>query len=386
MKIALISPDDLSTLIFCKTFSRILHEEHQAEVYTISPVDMYREELKEIESIHFDVPMARWLSPHRDLFYMFRLYSILRKGRFDQVVTFTTKPNVYGVVAARMAGVPHITLAVRGLGQMFNAGKKIKHRFFHTLVKKMYSVSCRLADNIWFTNKNDLTYFAQQKIVQREKSFLTKNAVDLSQFSMDAVPQGAIQELREELNISERDQVVIMVARLIWSKGVREFAESAQALLQRFPRLHFLLVAPAEEGSAESVPESYIREMEGHSNLKWLGFRKDVRNLYALADLSVLPSYYKEGGYPRALLEAMALQKPVIAADTEDCKGPVDDGSNGYIVKPKSSHALTEAIGEIFENNDRREAFGRHSLEKMYCEFDDQVVVREVLSHIIQSR
>lgn len=382
MKTACITPDDLSTLIFCKTFSRILHEEFDGRVDTISAVDLYRKELEAIHSSHIEVPMARWLSPHRDLLYTWRLYRVLRRGGYDQVVTFTTKPNIYGVIAARLAGVPRVTLAVRGLGQVFNERKGLKHRLLHAGVKGLYRLSCRLADKVWFTNKNDLAYFAELGIVDPAKSFLTKNAVDLSQFSAEAVPPGTLERLRGELGLTADDRVVIMIARLIWSKGIREYVEAADRLRECLPNLRFLLVAPPEGGSAESVPEAFVREAEARGNFQWLGFRKDVRDLYALADLSVLPSYYKEGGYPRALLEAMALAKPVIAADTEDCKSPVEEGRNGYIVPPRDAGALAEAIGKVFEDDERRRAFGEYSLERMRREFDDQIVVREVLANL----
>ena len=101
---------------------------------------------------------------------------------------------------------------------------------------------------------------------------------------------------------------------------------------------------------------------------------------YALADLSVLPSYYKEGGYPRALLEAMALGKPVIAADTDECRGPVDDGRNGFLVPARDASALAQRIVRILDDDDLYEKFGRRSLERIRNEFDDRVVAREVLS------
>ena len=383
MKIALISPDGLSTLIFCKTMSNILHKEHNAEVVTISSVGTYKEALKEIKSTHIDVPMARWLSPCHDLLYLIRLYLVLKGGKFEQVITFTTKPNIYGVIAARMAGIRSVTMAIRGLGQVFNEGVTFKHRLIRYTVKCMYWVSCRLAHKVWFTNKSDLKYFQKQNMLTKGEAFLTKNAVNLSEFSIGSVSKQEIARLREELSLLPDEYVVIMVARLIWSKGVREFAEAAKEMYFEFPKLHFLLVAPSEFGSPEAVQESYIRDVEAKSNLKWLGFRNDVCNLYAVADLSVLPSYYKEGGYPRALLEAMALGKPVIAADTEECKGPVDDGFNGYLVKPRSVESLITAIIKVFSDNNRRKEFGNHSLEKVRREFDDQIVIRDVLRNII---
>jgi len=383
MKIAFIAPDDLSTLIFCKTFTQILNEEYKADVFTISPVEMYREELKSVKSTHIDISMKRWISPFYDLLYLIRLIKILRKKRFDYVVTFTTKPNIYGVIAAKIAGVPNVTIAVRGLGQIFTSTHGVKQKIIHILVKYLYSFSCSLADKVWFTNKNDLSYFTTFGIVKSHKTFLTKNAVNLTQFCMEAVSQDVRKNLKRELEISEENKVVIMVARLIWSKGIKEYVESAKILSDKIPLLKFLLVAPVEKESAEAVPLSYIKEAEQDSNLIWLGFRKDVVDLYAISDLSVLPSYYKEGGYPRALLEAMALEKPVISSDSEDCKGPVEDGINGYIVESKNSQALSEAIYKVFESDDRRLNFGSNSLKKMKTDFDDQLVVRTVITNIL---
>jgi glycosyltransferase involved in cell wall biosynthesis len=117
-------------------------------------------------------------------------------------------------------------------------------------------------------------------------------------------------------------------------------------------------------------------------SLQWLGFRKDVLELYALSDVAVLPSYYKEGGYPRALLEPMALAKPVIAADTDDCKGPVRHGENGFLVPPGDGKALAERIEELFKDPALRARFGSRSLEIMREEFDDRIVGMQVLAEM----
>ena len=128
MKVALVAPDDLSALIFFRTLALILKRDYQADIVTISAVDMYREDLTEIQSTHYEISMARWLSPLQDFLYMFRLWHIFRVGDFDHVITFTTKPNIYGAIAGKLAGVKHITMAIRGLGQTFNKGQGFKHQ------------------------------------------------------------------------------------------------------------------------------------------------------------------------------------------------------------------------------------------------------------------
>jgi glycosyltransferase involved in cell wall biosynthesis len=199
---------------------------------------------------------------------------------------------------------------------------------------------------------------------------------------MARIPAQALAALREELAIAPGDFVVVMVARLLWQKGVREFAAAAAHLRKLHPGIRFVLVAPPEDAGELAVPEAFVRDLERQGILKWLGFRKDVRELYALADVAVLPSYYKEGGYPRTLLEPMALGKPVIAADTDDCRGPVRHGENGFLVPPRDAAALAARIEDLFNDPVLRGRFGACSLEIMREEFDDRVVGRQVLAEI----
>lgn len=389
-KVVCITPDDLSTLIFCKTLSRLLSERGDTELVTISghvegqATDMYKEDIdKDVISKHIAVPMRRFISPLRDIAYLFRLYRILRREKCSAVITFTTKPNIYGQIAAFMAAVPLRIMAVRGLGRIFNSTSTIKGRILHRMLILLYRLSCRLTNRVWFTNQGDLDEFVSMSLVQEEKTFVTRNAVDLTDFCMDRIDTVSLEALRKDFKLKPSDQVVLMVARLIEQKGVCEFAEAAIKLHESLPNLFFLLVAPEEPENSSMISVNYIRKMEAQSNLCWLGFRKDARELYALCDLAVLPSYYKEGGYPRALLEAMAYGKPVIAANTPECRGPVEDGHNGYLVEPKDSVALALAIEKITTNPELSDRMGACSLTKMRTEFDDKIVFGALINEVL---
>ena len=129
----------------------------------------------------------------------------------------------------------------------------------------------------------------------------------------------------------------------------------------------------------DAVPESYVRNGERGGNFRWLGFRPDTRQLYALSSLAVLPSYYREGGYPRGLLEPMSMSKPVITTTSEDCRRVVEEGRNGYLVPIKNHVALAEAIGRVMGNATLREAFGRYSRAKSVREFDERPIIERTL-------
>jgi len=134
-----------------------------------------------------------------------------------------------------------------------------------------------------------------------------------------------------------------------------------------------------ETGSQDAVPESYVREKEKSANFKWLGFQDDVKRLYAIADLAVLPTYYKEGGYPRALLEPMAMGKPVITTTSEDCRGTIEEGKNGFLVPIQDSRALAAAISRVMSDDELREILGGYSRVKAVRDFDEQSIVLDAL-------
>lgn len=384
-KLCFVCPDDLSTLIFAKSFGAVLRGRSDFEFHTISKGTIFEKELQAIGSKHIYIKMERFIDPLADLRFFRDLTKIMKENKYDVVVTFTTKPNIFAALAAWVVGVPIIAIAVRGLGRVYAYSQAPKEKLLRIIVSTMLRFSFKVSNLAWFTNVEDMRFCVRNQMVPQHKAFLTRNAVNIREFSMDSVAHGKLDALRAEIGIAKSDNVVVMVARMIWSKGIREFAEASEILNEKFPHLKFLLVAPLEENSPHAVPLKFIKEVESRTNLIWLEFRKDIRDIYALADLAVLPSYYKEGGYPRALLEPMAMAKPVIGADTPDCRAPVEHGINGFLVPPRNSRMLAQRIEEIIVNEAMAKNFGRCSRQIVESKYDDNLVAREVLNHIFKA-
>lgn len=384
MKAVIVIPDGLSVLLFCKGIIKALKENNPGiKVAVVCCDGIYKKDIEGMEVKSISLDMCRFVNPWKDFIYIVLLCRIFKREKFDLAINFSTKPNIYGTIAARLTGIRKVVSHVVGLGSTFLPVRGLKEKLLQSFLLQLYKIACSLSYKVWFTNQNDLSYFIAKHIVPLEKAVLTKNYLDTDYYSSLTVDNKELSELRRELDINDQDKVVVMVARMIWPKGIKEFAEAAEFLKDRYPYLKFLLIAPLEDESTYAVPASYIHNKEKVSNLRWLGFRKDVKNIYALSDLAVLPSYYREGGFPRVVIEAMAMGKPVIAADTPDCRGAVENGKNGYLVPVKHSKALADAIEILINDDEKRKEFGAYSRFKAVKEFDEKMIIEKVIKELI---
>jgi N,N'-diacetylbacillosaminyl-diphospho-undecaprenol alpha-1,3-N-acetylgalactosaminyltransferase len=375
MTVALTCPDGLSVVLFCEGIIKALRSGGRQRVLVLTEVGEYRAQIEEFGADCINVPMSRYIDPVRDACYVMTLWRIMRREKCTGVLNFSTKPNIYGAIAARLAGVKRIVLHVVGRGASFQPGRSLKSRMMQSVMRRLYTLSCSLSDRVWFTNPNDLQFFVDTRIVESSRTILTHNYLDTSYYAPEMESEADVAALRTELAISPGQLVVLMVARLIRPKGVFEFAGAAELLRERYPDCRFLLVAPPEPNAPQSIAPADIKAYEARAHFRWLGFRHDMRRLYAMCDIAVLPTYYKEGGYPRALLEPMSMGKPLITTTSEDCRATVDEGRNGLLVPPRDTEALAEAIAMLVRDPSLRARFGRHSREKAVAEFEEKAIV-----------
>jgi N,N'-diacetylbacillosaminyl-diphospho-undecaprenol alpha-1,3-N-acetylgalactosaminyltransferase len=391
MKIAVICPDDLSVVLFCRGLIFGLRDDGKNKVFILSDPDIsgqnrdghYTDIIKSWGIERREIKFSRFINPVSDISYIRSLFRTFRDERFDMVVNISTKPNMYGTFAARLAGIDNIVCSVWGMGLVFAEDGDLRRVILQRLVEILYRLAFACSRKVWFTNRNDAEYFLERGIVSSTKLIQTKNYVNTEDYSPTCVNADEIANVRKELKLNDSDQVIVMVARMSWAKGVREFAEAAGIMRATHPHVRFILVGPRDDGSLDSVPESYLREQEQYDNFQWLGFRKDVKILYALSALAVLPTYYREGGYPRGLTEPMAMGKPVVTTESVHCRGTVEDGKNGYIIPVKDSQALAKAISDLIDDDEKMKRFGMYSRMKVLNEFSEDVIIKELMHNIL---
>ena len=164
-------------------------------------------------------------------------------------------------------------------------------------------------------------------------------------------------------------------------QGVMEYIEAARQINRRFPHVRFQLLGAAEVKNPTAISRKEVDSWVNQGVVEYLEARDDVRPFIVGADCVVLPSYRE--GLSRALLEAAATGRPIIASDVPGCSDVVDDGVNGYLCKPRDAVDLAEKIQAMIElSQDERAAMGLRGRHKVEREFDEQLVIHAYLKAI----
>jgi N,N'-diacetylbacillosaminyl-diphospho-undecaprenol alpha-1,3-N-acetylgalactosaminyltransferase len=381
MKVALVVTDSHSAWHFRRGLIKALLQEG-LDVYIITPVGPYIKKLKGLGVKHIPVNVSRFMNPLSDLRFFLDLYRIFRRDRFDVVHNFSIKPNTYGAIAARLAGNGKILGSVTGLGYLFTDQQGLGGTSAVKIVaRQLYRLGFKYTDKIWFQNSDDIEAFASAGIRVREKAVVIKSSgVDTEEFSPMTVDREALASLRLEL-APNGARIVTMVARPLWSKGVREFVEACELLKNITPSVLFIVVGEKEQGNPDNVPDEYIRKKESE-RLRFIGWRDNIKEIFAVSSLVVLPSYRE--GTPKSSIEAMAMGKPLVTTDAVGCKETVENSRNGYLVPVGDSLALADAIYRLVTNRKLLSDFGIYSRKKAEKEFDEKIIVTRIIRELYQ--
>lgn len=268
------------------------------------------------------------INPMKDLRSLLSLTKLLRRTCPEVVLSYSTKPIIYGSLAAWLAGVPRRFSLLQGLGIAVSA-LTVKQRVARTLVRKLYRVSLARNHGVFFENPDDLAFFVDSKLVGDPKQAIVLNGagVDLDHF--------------REVQPYTGHPVFLLVARLVREKGVVEYVEAARILKSRHPHAEFHVIG-ALSSNPSRISEAQIKGWQQEGIIKYLGAVKDVRPFIENASVVVLPSYRE--GTPRAMLEAMAMGRPIVTTDVPGCRETVVEGENGFLVPVEDAVTLADAM------------------------------------------
>lgn len=281
-----------------------------------------------------------------DVRALVELVSLFRRRRPDIVHTHNPKTGVYGRIAARLAGVPHIVNTVHGL---YATPEDPLVRRLAVYTAERVAATCSHIELV--QNPEDVDTLRALKVPER-KLRLLGNGVDLARFAATPEDRAAIRaEVRAELGIAPDAVVVGAIGRMVREKGYLELFEAWPEVAAAAPGAELVVVGPYQPDKADGIEPSDV-ERATAAGVRFLGMRDDVERLYHAFDLYVLLSYRE--GYPRSAMEAAAAGLPIVATAIRGCRQVVDDGTTGTLVPRADAAAAAAAIRELVLDGARR--------------------------------
>lgn len=291
------------------------------------------------------MPMARTgLNPLADVRTLLWLVGLIRRERPGLVLAYTQKPIIYAGLASRITRCSHYFAMVSGLGHAFGEGSG---RWLRSLVAVLYRSALKRAKGVFVFNADDRAEMLRHHMITPEARVVRVpgTGVDLDHYQSVPLPSGPPRFL--------------MIARLLSSKGLFEYAEAARRIRARYPEIRFELLGATDPGPA-GIKAAQIQEWVAEGVIDYLGEARDVRPILAACSVFVLPSWYREG-LPRTILEAMATGRPVITTNMPGCREAIQRGLNGFLVAPHDPASLETAMMQFVQNPRLASTMGAHA-------------------------
>lgn len=337
------------------------------QVVAAAPEADYANEIRALGCGFQTIPLKRnGMNPLADLQCIQALVSLMKQFKPDVVFSYTIKPVIYGSIAARIAGVNRVYSLISGLGYSFGSAT-LKQQLLGRFVRILYKGALRNNRKVFFQNPDDIKVFQQLQLLPGPDTSVLVNGsgVNVDEFGFSLATAQPV--------------TFLLIARLIWDKGIGQLVEAGRKLKQKYPAIKIHLL-----GAFDTNPNAITRECvagwEQEGIIKYFAFTRDVRPYLYDSSVYVLPSYYPEGT-PRSILEAMSMGRAIITTDTPGCRETVREGINGHLVPPQDADALATAMERFILQPALIETMGAKSRQIAEEKYD----VRKVNQMMLQA-
>ena len=302
-------------------------------------------------------------NPLKEMRALYDISRVVRAVQPDIVHNVTVKPVLYASAVSRVYGRAAVVNAVSGFGYTY-LGASLSGRLVHLGYRAVASAVFRgPLHRVIFLNPDDRDDMVAAGLFEaRQARVIRGPGVRMDRFVPSPPPDAA-------------RPLVILPARMLWHKGVGEFVEAARMLRAWGVPVRMALVGGVDADNPAAVPQADLEGWAREGVVEWWGYQDAMEPVYAEAAVVVLPSYRE--GLGRALIEAAASGRPLVATDVPGCREIVRPGQNGTLVPPRQAEPLAAAIRELVQDAALRAEQGRASRRIAVDDFSVEQVGRE---------
>ena len=325
-------------------------------------------------SKHEIIPFTRKITPFQDLKCLWQLYQLIKREKPDIVHTHTPKAGLLGMIAAKLAGVRIRIHTLAGIPYMVAEGGK------RGLLENMEKLTYSYATHVW-PNSNGLKNFViENKLCPPDKLTVigkgSSNGVDLKKFNREVLKENHLVAATMRILPGEDDFIILSVGRLVKDKGIQELVDAF--LSSKIVGKSKLVLLGSFEQDLNPLDPETIKIITDHPRIVQIDWTDHVAHYLALADVLVHPSHRE--GFPNVLLEAGAMELPIICSDIIGNTDVITQQKTGLIFPVKNVEVLKEAMEFAYVKRDKMAELAANLYREIIENYDREKIQREILT------
>lgn len=352
MKILILANNDVGLYKFRKELMAEMIAQNN-EVYISLPDGQYISALKQMGCHYVKTEFERrGTNIFDDIKLIIFYWKAISEIKPDIVLTYTIKPNIYGGMVCRIKRIPYL-MNITGLGTAIR-NKSIMSE----LLLRLYMVSAKSAEKIFFQNVDNKAFFEKQGIKKEKAKLIPGSGVNLHDHCLEKYPEndGTIR--------------LLFIGRIMKDKGIIEFLDCAEKITFEYKNVKFDIIGDYDE----MVYKDRIDDLAKKGIVEYYGQQNDVHSFIKSHHATILPSYHE--GLSNVLLETASTGRPVLASNISGCKETFEETKTGLGFEPRNSQELIETCRKFLQlTYDEKANMGIEGRRKMEREFDRKIVI-----------
>jgi len=340
------------------------------ETIFISPQDVFSEKLVSMGFGWYDLKLQRAsLNPLSALRTMIHLAKIYSHEQPNVVHHYTPKCVFFGTFAAQLSRVTAIVNSVTGLGHVAEDTRLIYKTIF--LVQKMlYRLTLKSKKvKVILENPDDFAQLLHYRLIRPDNcTRIPGGGVDISRYLPVPSP----------VDGNRLPPTILFASRLLECKGIYELIAAARIVKMHFPEARFWIAGAIDPGNPTSISAQTVAQWQSEGIVEMLGHQDPIDSWIARATIVVLPSYRE--GLPKILLEASAMEKPIVTTDVPGCREVVKHEVTGLLVKPKDINSLADALLKLLGDVSLQRKMGLAGRQRVIDQFSSDKIIGETMS------
>ncbi|MFT4018511.1 MAG: glycosyltransferase family 4 protein [Agriterribacter sp.] len=311
------------------------------------------------------ISFTKKITPFTDLVQLFKIINILKKEKPDIINAGNPKSGFLIMLACYFAGYSNRIFTLHGLVSDSKSG------LFKAIMTITERISCGIAKKVIVVSPSLKIHAEQRNILKPDKGLIigkgSSNGINLQKFSKTVPVINMSQVLKNKYSLNDNPFVICFIGRLTKDKGIDILFNAFNQLVKKYDNIRLLIAGPVIPENPFSV--GFMEQLNKDPKVVFMGEVSDIVPVYAMADVLVLPSFRE--GLPNVLLEAAAMEVPVVASDIPGCKDAVKIEYNGLLFEKGNVDALVNNIEQLINNPDLREVYGRNGRLFVTSDFDN---------------